>query len=736
MGDFKDISVRLYKVSRPIVNRLFPWICFWGIFAWVWRVRDLVNTIPGYGEGDALEVVWGIRYYYDSLFVKHTLPLFTPLIFHPWGWYTATLAHTPVFFLAALPLYKLGGVAFAYNGLAILASVVAFAGVCRFARLFTSQSMGILAALAFTFVNMRWFRIGCHLHILWASSLLPWLAWIVESANHETEGMTGKTVWRAGWLWGMMINASLYSIFLGGLVFIILGKKLFQLQNILRLLAVAAVAILIASPTIVLYWQGSQLSQAHHFGIIHNVHWGASLNSLFAPSADHPLKIVREASRILYNGTQDESGISNMGFTTCLLALVGLLIVTIKKHSRWWSLAWLTIGGMVFAMGLLLKWNGGVVPLTGIQGFNETLWRIGHALKPELFPTASLHPSFQSGIPLPGLIMTIFVPFWESARVMSRYAFLAMLGAVTLAAITLQKSPKVIRYLLAFVWLLEILPPPSSPGVPVNFQPHPAYVWLTTQSLETDEGIIDIVYPTLSIGGDKLIAASMHGKPITAGVGSFWPEPIFRLWEYFLPDGAVLAQPQIGAVLQQYHVRYLFLHMSGDKEQGMWRRIAGNSALRVVDCFDPVEEVTPWPYPICVAEVNPATVQFNVVRESGWSGQEGWGIWSESPASEAKWIAITRQDYHLKLEAFPLCVPGRRQKITIKVNGQALASHPWQACETWAEDLLIPSSFIEVGWNQLTFEYDYALSPFEVTGGTNPDTRLLGIGFVRLEVTE
>lgn len=729
----KQRCSRLTETSRPIVNRLVPWVCFWGVFAWAWRVRDLFNTIPAYG--DVLEVVWGIQYYYNSLFVSHSSPLFTPLVFHPWGWYTSTLAHTPVFFLAALPLYRLGGVAFAYNLLAILPSLISFAGVFRFTKLFTSRFPAICAALAFTFVNVRWLRTGGHLHILWATSLLPWLAWTVESANRKTDWISKRTVWRAGLIWGIMINVSLYSIFLGGFVLLFLGKKIFRIKNIIRMFAIAALAVLLASPTIVLYWWGSQASQSHHFGIVHDLQWSASLNSLFAPNVFHPLEIVRDAARILYKGPHDESGVFNLGFVTCILAVVGLLTIVAKKP-RSWGLVCLTIGGTILSMGLLIKWNGEVVRLPGIQALNEALWSLGHILKPELFPTSLPYSDFESGIPLPGLLMTILVPFWESARVMSRYAFLAMLGAVTLVAIALQKSPRLARYLLAAIWLVEILPGPIGPGVPVHFQLHPAYLWLTTQPIEADEGIIDMVYPTLSIAGDIPIAASLHGTPTAAGVGSFWPEQVVKLWEYFMLDDVLLSRPQVGDILRQYHIRYLFLHMHGDEEQGMWGMINENSVFRSVGCFDPLAEMTPWPYPICVAEVNPSIVQSNLFRQTGWSGPEEWGIWSEGPLSRAKWMAIAQKDHGLRLEAFPFCVPDRHQAVFIRVNGQLLANHQWSDCETWVEELLIPSSFIRVGWNELIFEYNYAVSPAEISGGENPDPRLLGVGFVKLAISE
>ncbi len=234
MEQIRKVRANVFADIQPVIDRLFPWICFWGVFACGWRIRNPFVTIPAYG--DALEVIWGIQYYNNSLFVQHIFPLFTSLLFHPLGWHTATLAHTPIFLLVAMPIYKLAGAAFAYNFLVITALVVSFSGTFRFVRLYASRLPATFAALAFTFANMRWLRIGGHLHILWASSLLPCLAWAVEATRRRTQWPVGKAVWRIGLIWGIMINFSLYSIFLGGLVFILLGKNLFSIKSLISLI--------------------------------------------------------------------------------------------------------------------------------------------------------------------------------------------------------------------------------------------------------------------------------------------------------------------------------------------------------------------------------------------------------------------------------------------------------------------------------------------------------------------
>jgi hypothetical protein len=184
--------------TRRVWTLLAPWLALYVFLAWGWRVRDIFGSIPSFG--DVLEVLWGIAWYRDALIVKHVSPLYTPLVFHPNGWQTATLAHTPAFFLAALPLYEFGGAAFAYNSLAILGLAAAFAGAFRFVRLFATGFEATSAALFFTFVGMHWMRAGGgHLNVLWSSSLLPWLAWGLERLR-RTESVS-QSVLAAGLAW-------------------------------------------------------------------------------------------------------------------------------------------------------------------------------------------------------------------------------------------------------------------------------------------------------------------------------------------------------------------------------------------------------------------------------------------------------------------------------------------------------------------------------------------------------
>jgi len=723
----KLLSGDLTKIARLIL----PWSIFLAFLLWGWRVRDIFNNVPAYG--DVLEVLWGTLWYRDSL-THNMSPFFTSLVFHPYGWHTTTLAHTPVFFLIALLLFEMGGVAFAYNVLAILSLCVAFAGSFRFIRLFASHFAAVVAALVFTFIGMRWFRVGGgHQHILWASSLLPWLAWLLEKIRRTGHGRaTGWLVLAAGLIWGIIINFSLYGIFLGGLVFTLWGRELIRPQRIGQAIVAAGVALLAGAPATLLYMVGSQQDQVKLFGITHNLYWGASLNSLIVPSVFHPLDIIRHVARSLYTGPYDESGVANLGLLTFLLGAIGLIYMPRCRHRRW-GLVWLTGTGLILALGILLRWNGEIVRSPLLISLNQAIWSVGHWAKPALFVSARAEPLFRKGIPLPGLVLTALVPFWESARTLSRYALVGGMGLIALAACGLQRCPRSVRYLMAALWLIETLPAPTG-NLPVPLRPHPAYEWLAQQEMNRHEGIVDIQYPSLMMGGETLFATWLHQKPTASGVGSFWPEHTISLLEMFAYDPQALASPDTALTLRQYNIRYIVLHVKGDKEREMWSLVSQNSALQPLRCFEPRQDTMAWPYPICVAQVLAPSLPIGIIRQGGWSDLEEWGVWAEGQESQAAWVVMSSQDSRLRIEAFPYCLPDRRQSVSVIVNEHPLMTYHWTECETWQAEVTIPAAFIHVGRNSLIIKYDYAVRPVDVTHGENGDVRELSVGFTRLEI--
>jgi len=174
------------------------------------------------------------------------------------------------------------------------------------------------------------------------------------------------------------------------------------------------------------------------------------------------------------------------------------------------------------------------------------------------------------------------------------------------------------------------------------------------------------------------------------------------------------------------------MEMMGEWEPGLWQEAQAAKEIKPVSCFPGPEGVSPWNWPICILEVlPPRSPEINVLLHDGWSGQEDWGVWAEGTQSDAQFIATSRVPVRLDLAVFPLCVPGKNQRISLDVNGTAVADHEWRDCEPWNTSVDIPEALVRVGFNDLTLRSAYAEPPPQA-GGSDP--RKLSVGFSRLKV--
>lgn len=728
---------------RHILIKFAPWLCFLAMLAWRWQT-ELFTHLPSYG--DVLEVIWGMQWYADAL-TQTAYPVYTPLLFHPNGWYIASFGYTPTILLALVPLYWLGGAAFAYNMACLLSFGVVFAGSLRLVRLYAPVWVATAAALVVTFAGYRWLRIYGHINILWATSLLPWLLWSLEKTRRELADPTDppRRPWRSilltGGLWGALIHCNLYSLFWGGLGFLLWGRRLWTRRGLRQAALSAGLALVVSAPLFVLYVQGTRHNHFPPPSPLITFEWGASLNSLVLPPHFHPQPMLMAFARSVYRGPYDESGVFNLGVITILAATVGIyyscrpstVMLRDEASHPARGLLWLAGISLILSLGWVARWNGAAVSHPSLAGLNTALWQLGHWLKPDAFASLTPPPPFDTGLALPGMLLAMVVPFMEAARVTARYAFLTGLALAILAALGLRALPRWLAVPLALLWVAEMVPPQTG-NVPFPTPPHPAYAWLAQQPLDPGEGIVDLILPSyVMTGGEAAYATTLHGRPTANGIGSFWPEHTGLLGDR-LKHGGGLASPEISPLLHQLGIRYVLVHLRGDQERHLWQQAQTNPDLAPHACWEPASRPSPWPHPICIAEVRLALPAIDLIRTEGWSNPEAWGVWAEGRSSRAKWVATTRDDYRLIFEGQPICMVDQQQRITIEVNGVRLDGSTWRDCNARQETITIPGSVVQLGWNELRFSYRYAARPVDVSAGVNPDRRSLAIGFSQLRV--
>lgn len=721
---------------------------------WGWHRLDLLHSVSGYG--DILEFTWALSWFDEAIRTGKSLAVY-PLAFYPGGWHVATYAEGPLMLLATLPLYRLGGPAFAYNMTVLLTFVVAFAGAYKLARLFlvpfrdaqSTMLPATLAALLISFWGLRWFQNLGHPNFLIGSALLPWMLWALERAlQRQSSGLSGSRIdgrslaWlaAAGVLWAVTIAGTVYFVWIGGVALgawvlgRLLGRSISVRLALIDLAVPIVVALVLSAPGLIWFWQATTAIQPDFYTADEVNFWGASLNGLPIPSIDHP--VLGSLARRIYQGMPFEQGATNLGLLAVLVAIAGW--ISVRKDRRWLPATLLAVAGLLLALGLTLKWNNESLQLAVLRPLNQLIWRIGYAIKPEFFVSPAPQAPFADAVPLPGLLLAALVPFFERARVFARYAFVGGIGVYLLAARGVMLPRKLwMSAVLSLLLVFEVLPAPLQP-VPLPTVSHPAFDWLKAQPAAPDQSVVDLIAgqpytPVLFNGGETVWATRYHGWPTVSGASSVWPAYTSFLHNWLGTHEHTFWNQDTVPILRFYDVRYLLLHMRSEQEQAILEEAQSNQELRLVDCFPAVPG--PWNYPICVLEVlPPRNANINLVLQDGWSGQEDWGVWAEGVESTALWVAMARQDHRLQVEAFPQCVDGQQQTIAIEVNGVAVGSHTWSDCDPWVNELAIPAGAVRLGRNDLVIRSAYSARPIDSGAGRSDDTRSLSAGYIRLRV--
>ncbi len=722
------------RIQWPaIVRRLSPWLLLAVFLVWGWRGQDFVRSVPAYG--DILEFTWALTRY-DGALRQGGNPLIASNAFYPGGWNLATYATGFVFLPLLLPLHRLGGAAFAYNTAVLLSFVVAFAGsyVLARRRLGGHAVGGALFAVLMAFWGLRWFQTIGHLNILWGTALLPWAIWCLERAVQASRRLSVAWFGFAGVVWAATMAGSLYFAWIGGLLIAgwLLGRcwsgSLSWRWGTIGLLISAGVALLLCSPVVIATWRASAAIGAQFYPLQEISFWSASLNGFVAPYVFHPW--LSGLATSIYRGLTYEHGAANFGIAASIAAAVGAWA---SRKERAWRPALVVAGcGLILSLGVVLKWNDVPVQAASLRPLNDLLWRAGHLLKPDVFASSPSAP-FDAAVPMPGFLLMLVLPFFERARVFARYAFVASVGVYLLAALAVTRARRGwLRWFLAAVLVFEVIPPPLE-RQPYPPSSHPAFDWLARQQIP-GEGVLDLVaahpYTVVPVNrGESVWATLLHRQPVVAGASSVWPAYASFLFDWLAQRPHALADRQTVPLLRFYKARYLLLHMVGEREQQIVEEARYNPELRLSQCFPPPVTPSAWPEPICVLEIlPPISPTVNLVPEDGWSAQEEWGVWAVGPESRGLWVATGRRPYQLTLEAFPNCVPGRTQALSVEVDGRVLAEHTWVNCDSWAASITIPESSVRLGGNEVVLRPAYAVAP--VAG----DTRPLSVGFARLQI--
>lgn len=737
LATLKSLQISSFRLQVFVLQKYWPAFGFFFLLIYQWRIVNLGDHIPAYG--DALEVIWGLNWFADHF--PRSGWMFYPQAFYPFGWHITTFAFSPTFFMMLLPLVKMGGAAFAYNITALLGAVICFTGMYRLSyETIKTRGVAFAAAILCTFWPVYWIRSYGQLNLHLSFALLPWLAW----GLHRLDRYPSQKRWPLliGIIWGLLCLISLYGLWLGIVVVgVWLVSRWWQGQKSGRVFltqgfTIALTAALVALPNLLLYLYGSRQAQITPFAVDHAVYWGGSLNNLFIPFPQQTW--LAPLRQWLYQAPDTEASTTWLGLLTGCLGIGGVILS--RRRPQYRPFALLFLAGMVLSLGYLLRWNEEFVSLPALEPLNRWLWHIGHSLKPTAFLQAEPPEVFANGIPLPGYLPAIFVPFWENARTLSRFIGIAAVGLFPMVALFLSRLPRLWALLLGLYLISQVLWPTSG-GVPVTFAPHPAYEWLNDAAappgpiLEINSPVPD--HLALEITPPVIWGTTIHQHPTITGTSSSWPAHVHFLHTWLLLTPYDSTNPLFTHLIRNYGTRLILFHNNSSQAGEMLATLKNDNRFHLLHCFEGPPRPSPWSYPICIFELTePVNPAFNVLtaQPAGWFEMESWGVWANGTRATGTFTVLEQQDQRLSLELIPHCVPGEPQSIIIQVGETILAEHQWADCTPWQADLLIPAALVRPGLNDITFEAKRAWRPVEVTEGANPDARLLGFAAATLHI--
>jgi hypothetical protein len=472
---------------------------------------------------------WWLR---QAMFGKASL-LFNPTIFYPFG-YDLTLSETMIankVFLA--PLLLVFSPTVAYNLFLLLTffltSLATYAFVLYLTR---SRAAGVVAALAFTYAPYRMGAMAAGWLPLIATQWLPLLFLFLERWVRERKARDAAL---AGLFLALNALSSWYYAYIVGLsagVYLLWRlwpwrTNLKRRQTWANLALMALVTAVLVLPVMLPALSAGQDGLAWSLGDVEK--WSASLEDFFYPNIYNPLWgnwfLQRRAEIPSYPWYSP--GFVFVGFVPLALAWIGWR----KRATRAVSgLALIALVAFVMALGTTLHIGGERFYIPVSEGVAALFARGMHFLTERLAINPVSYYSLQRPgaipIPMPALLVYLFLPFGSAMRTLYRFGLINTFGVAVLAGFgvaALLRSGirwrKLLAGGLAALVLLEFLVVPLPFGF-ADTQPGPLDEWL----VRLPEDAVLMRFPLVAAwNGDALYRSALHGRKIAYGHGTFYP---------------------------------------------------------------------------------------------------------------------------------------------------------------------------------------------------------------------
>ena len=532
--------------------------------------------------GDNLEYVWKLWWFKKALWDQRVSPLFHPGVFYPFGYPLALGETTMLHTVLGLPLTVLVGEVAAYNAMMCLSFVLSgYATYLLLRDLGCTAWAALIGGAVFAFSPYRLAHLGAgHLPLMGT-------AW-VPLTFLSLERLVRRSSWGYALLAGLFfaflaLSSWYYAAMIAPFVLLYLLlrvrplRDLFRAAFLVKLLGAGLLALVVvapaALPTLALASRG-ELGYGGSFKYIDR--WSAGPLDFFWPTGMHSLWGA-PVTRSYYQNIQEHQ--LYLGVVALALALIGLVVRRAERLPRVYAL--LGAVGFVLALGTTLHVKGDPLYVAVPRGVDVAFARMMNTLMSRWalnkLDYESLHLKNAIVIPLPTLLLYLFVPAMKAMRVWARFGLVALLAVAVLAGVgadwllgrvgTKRSRP----WKLAGAVILGLL-------VVLDFSvaPYP-YGWTEVRGQPVDEWLAQqppgtpiIHYPLAKTWyGWMLYPTRVHGQPVAYGYGTFAPssyraaQSVLESW----PSEEALA------LLRQWGIRYALV---GERSYGeTWTEVQG-----------------------------------------------------------------------------------------------------------------------------------------------------------------
>lgn len=519
-------------------------------------ISNLGTRIPGPpAPGDNLEYLYKVWWFKHSLFeLRPATPFFNPSAFYPFG-YPVTLSETSLSnTIPALPLTLVFGEVVAYNltllGSFVLSALGMYLLVFSWTR---SRSAAFVSGLIFAFCPYRLAHMGAGHLPLMGTQWLPFLLFYLDRMvvyGRRRDAALAALFYALGALSAWYYA---YIFALAGLVFVLLRARPWRVVLFSRrfLLSATTFALLclvhlgpLVYPVTKVWTQGSRPGSLKYVDS-----FSASPLDFVYPNVFQPLW---GAALLRWYGQNPNENNLYLGLIPLVLSAVALVSARQRRvappacsqegssdRNRLISaLAWMTAVFAILALGTTLHGKAGPVyvpvPASIERVFTMAMTILTQRLALNPISSYSLRVENRIFLPLPTLLLYLWLPFFNAMRVWTRMAIVSTAGVAALAGFGWtrlaarlsaarrgsQLTPCIALILVVVLIALEFAAVPFALGM-TTVSARPVDQWLASQS-----GYWSVMELPLTKGlsGRALYSMRIHGKKISTGYGTFFPQ--------------------------------------------------------------------------------------------------------------------------------------------------------------------------------------------------------------------